>query len=264
LLLAADPAVQPPSLPPFASFPEPVEPGGGAQPEWHATVGAGLIYVDGNAFGLTGNLAAAGERKSEDWVLAGRLSGAYGVTRASGEEERKTSAYAAALQLRVDRRLTPRVSIYLLSGVETDHVQSLEWRPWGELGAGYIWIDSKEGEERTFLRTDLGFRVSQDFRFQYYPTRAQLPDPELLLAPKLGLLFQRHLASDLLISQEVAFLPGVRGPFRYLFSSATKVSVGLVAALRFGLSLTVTLDGRPAPGKRPFDSGLAVTLDYVL
>jgi len=120
LLLAAEPIpapAQPPPAPPAA----PLAP-------WKATIGAGLIYVDGNAFGLTGTVAAAAERKSERWILGGRASAAYGVARSPGETDQKTSAYAASLQLRVDRRFTPRLSGYALSGVETDHVQSLETR----------------------------------------------------------------------------------------------------------------------------------------
>ena len=240
------------------------QPSGTGKPaEWKGTVGAGLIYVDGNAFGLSGSLAAAAERKSEDWIVSGRASATYGEARASGETDRKISAYAAGLLLRLDRRFTPRLSTYLLGTVETDHVKSVEWRPGGEAGVGYVWIDSKSGDQATLLRTDLGFRVSQEYRFQYYPTAMRLEQPDLFLAPRVGVAFRHQFSKDTVFTEDVEFLPNVNGPARYLANSISKLGAKVGASLQFGLALTVNYDSAPAAGKKQADTVLAVTLDYV-
>ncbi len=238
-------------------------PSAGKPAEWKGTVGAGLIYVDGNAFGLTGNLAAAAERKSEDWILSGRASATYGEARASGETDRKVSAYAAGLLLRVDRRFTPRLAAYVLGTVETDHVKSIEWRPGGEAGVAYAWIDSKDGDQAVLLRTDLGFRVSQEYRFQYYPTPLRPEQPDLFLAPRLGVAFRYQFAKDTLFTEDLEFLPNVNGPARYLANSISKLGAKLTAALQVGLSFTVSYDSAPAAGKKRTDTVLAMTLDYL-
>jgi hypothetical protein len=232
-------------------------------PEWKGTVGAGLIYVDGNAYGLTGSLAAAGERKSVDWIYSGRASATYGVARAAGETVEKMSAYAAGLLLRLDRRWSPALSTYALGSAETDHVKSLEWRPSGEAGLGYAWIDSKSGDEAVFLRTDLGLHVAKDFRFQYDPTPLDLPDADLFVAPRLAVAFRYELSKTSVFSEDAEILPNLNGPSRVLANSITKVGAKLSAALQLGAAFTATYDSAPAGGKKDTDTVLAVTLDYV-
>jgi putative salt-induced outer membrane protein YdiY len=232
-------------------------------PEWKGTVGAGLIYVDGNAYGLTGSLAAAGERKSVDWIDSGRATATYGVARAAGEIGEKTSAYAAGLLLRLDRRWSPALSTYALASAETDHVKGLEWRPGGEVGLGYAWIDSRSGDEAVFLRTDLGLHLAKDFRFQYDPTPLDLPDADLFVAPRLAVAFRCQLSKTSVFSEDAEVLPNLNGPSRVLVNSTAKVGARLSAAMQLGVAFTATYDSAPARGKKATDTVLAVTLDYV-
>ena len=86
-------------------------------------------------------------------------------------------ALAASLQARIDRKFSELISVYVLGGVETDHVQSLRAREYGEGGVSATWVDVKEADySKIFFRTDLGFRYQNDSRHQYYPTEMDLPN----------------------------------------------------------------------------------------
>jgi hypothetical protein len=223
------------------------------------------VAVTGNARSLTANLTAVAEYKATDWILGGRASATYGESRAAGTGRMETSAEDAALFLRVDRRLTPRLSAYGLVGFEADHPKSIEIRYSQELGVAYAWIDRALGERKLLLRTDLGFRVAEEYRYQYFPVRSRLPGdyPEILYAPRLGAALRYEIDKRVLFSQDVEVLPNL-AESRWLANGTTKLTTRLLGSLGFGVAWIVNYDSEPPEPKIPWDTRVVLTLEYLL
>ena len=48
-------------------------------------------------------------------------------------------------------------TVYVLAGADSDHIDSLELREYGEPGAALFWLDRRQGDvEKLLLRTDFG------------------------------------------------------------------------------------------------------------
>jgi hypothetical protein len=231
---------------------------------WDVTVGMGLIFITGNASTITFNGLATAERKTEDWIYAVKASGVYGQSRppelTDVQQASQVVALNAALQLRGDRRFTEKVSGYLLGGAETDHVRSVEARGIGEAGIGIIWFDEKRSNGGdSYLRTDLAFRYAHETRFQYYPTRMDLPDVSLG-GPRFGAAFRYSLNKDVAFVEEVSVLPSLIEGSRLLITNQTQLNVKLTKALAINTTFLLQYDSQPAEGKVPTDSSLAVSL----
>ncbi len=235
--------------------------------KWNGTVGVGLISLTGNSKSITVTSNASASRKTDGWIFGLKVFGTYGESQKAGAST-EVLAQAAGGQLRVDRLFHQRYSGYVLGGLETDHVKSLQMREYGELGATIIWVDAAgESGWKAYLRTDLGFRVTQDRRYQFYATatvpRGNLPD-ETLTSPRAGLAFRYNLTKDVLFSEDAEIMPNVVGASRVLVNSVTKIAARLSTSLSFGTSFTVAHDSSPAGGKLPTDTTLALTLEALL
>src|SRR5438874_7416939 len=95
---------------------------------WTGSVALGLISLTGNSQTVTFSTTGSFERKSPEWIWGLKAMAAYGQSTAPGATSQVT-AMAAALQARGDRRLSEVVSLYLLLGIDTDHLKSIEARP---------------------------------------------------------------------------------------------------------------------------------------
>ncbi len=228
---------------------------------WSAAVGLSLIAMTGNSESLTFSLTGTAERRTEHWVLSGKLAAAYGQSRVVEATQPEIVAEAASAQLRVDRKLTQTAAGYLLAQFDTDHVKSLEARYTGELGAALTWWERKEGAAVTsLLRTDLGMRFSQEARFQYFPTRAGLPGVTMI-APTVGLGFRYGLTAHLALVEEAQVSWNVWGASRLLASSLTRLTARLTDGLLLTVALQVAQDSFPAPGKKPTDAIFSAGVD---
>ncbi|MFL5353284.1 DUF481 domain-containing protein [Archangium sp.] len=233
---------------------------------WDVTVGMGLIFITGNASTVTFNGLATAERKTEHWIYSVKATGVYGESRppgVAGEVDQPVSsvtALGAAMQLRGDRRFTDKVSGYLLGSGDTDHVKSIEFRGAGEAGIGVIWWDEKrkDGGE-AFLRTDVAFRYARELRFQYYPTRTDVPDVSLG-GPRFGVAFRYGLNKDVAFLEEFSVLPSLIEGSRLLANSQTQLNVKLTQTLAVSTTFLLQYDSEPAPGKVPTDTSLAVSV----
>lgn len=231
--------------------------------EWRGALGAGLIWLTGNSRSVTSTLEASAERKGHGWIFGGKVSGKYGTSHPAGSEAEQVVAQAAAAQLRVDRRLGTRHSAYVLGTVETDHVNSVELRNAGELGATAVWIDRGTKEDwNLYLRNDAGFRVTRERRFQYHPLERDLPD-ETLFSPRLGLAFRYQPWNGLTFTQDAELLSALEES-RVRVNGVTKLSSRIVASLSLAITYSVAYDSAPAPGKVETDTTLAVTLEVKL
>ncbi|QRK14078.1 DUF481 domain-containing protein [Archangium violaceum] len=230
---------------------------------WDVTVGLGLIFITGNASTVTFNGLVTAESKTENWIYSVKATGVYGESRppelAGAPEASQVVALNAALQLRGDRRFNEKLSGYLLAGAETDHVKSVEARGIGEAGIGLIWWDlkRKDGGD-SFLRTDLAFRYARETRFQYYPTRVDLPDVSLG-GPRFGATFRYAINRDVALLEELSVLPSLIEGSRLLVGNQTQLSVKLTQALAVTTTFLLQYDSAPAEGKVPTDTSLAVS-----
>jgi hypothetical protein len=229
-----------------------------------------LIALTGNSQTITFATNAAIERKSKDWIWGFKAAAAYGQNEAPGATSSTVTALNGTFQARGDRRFTDTTSLYLLAGVDTDHLASIEARPFGELGVALIWFDEKQGDlAKTSLRTDLGFRYGREYRFQYYPTVAgPSQDPALaevdIVAPRLGVAYRYAISKDVIFTEDVSAIGNVVNQARLLFTSTTKLASRLTTRVSLGVSFVVNDDTVPAPGKGPTDTALSVGLEVGL
>ncbi len=265
LALGAEQAQGCPPPPPCPACPACPAPAPTPPPKhWTGNLGLGLVSVTGNARSLTFNFNASLEHKTADWILSGKAVGTYGEARAGTGGPSQISAENASLFLRGDWRVTRPFSVYLLGGMETDHPKSVEVRHSQESGVGYAWIDETRGDEKLFLRTDAGMRLAEEYRFQYFPTPGAIyPRLYFLKAPRAAVAFHREVDKRILFSQDLEVIPNL-GESRVLANSVTKLTTKLLGPLGFGVSYTVNYDSAPPPPKIPWDTTLAVTLEYLL
>jgi len=237
---------------------------------WSGTLGLGLIALTGNSQTVTFSTNAAFERKSKEWILGIKASAAYGQNQAPGDASSQVTALGGTLQARGDRRFSDTTSLYLLAGIDTDHLQSIESRPFGEVGVALIWFDEKQGDlAKTSLRTDLGFRYGREYRFQYYPVHVgPSGDPALaevdIVAPRLGVAYRYAVNKDIIFTEEVSAIANVVDTARLLFSSTSKLASRLTQKVALGVSFVVNDDTVPAPGKVSTDTALSVGLEIGL
>ncbi|WP_279637426.1 DUF481 domain-containing protein, partial [Corallococcus interemptor] len=239
---------------------------------WDVSVGLSLISITGNASTLTVSGLGSALRKTEKWIYSIKAYGAYGRSRppeVEGEVESLSQVVAlnAGFELRGDRRFTEQLSGYLLAGVDTDHIKSVESRPYGEAGASILWFDTKKDEKLgtrdSVLRTDFAFRYARETRFQYYPDRVDLPDVDLG-GPRFGALFRYGISKDITFQEEAEILVSVISDSRILFSSQTQVMASLTDALALGVGFQVKADSAPPPGKVSTDTALSFNLTVAL
>ncbi|WP_233588186.1 DUF481 domain-containing protein, partial [Corallococcus sp. CA049B] len=262
-----------PIAPPPAPAPEAAAAPAPAKPStWDVSVGLSLISLTGNASTLTVSGLASALRKTENWIYSVKAYGAYGRSRppeVEGEVESLSQVVAlnAGVELRGDRRFTQEISGYLLAGADTDHIKSIEARPYGEAGAGILWFDTKKdtktGTNEAILRTDFAFRYARELRFQYYPTRVDLGDVDLG-GPRFGAMFRYGLSKDITFQEDAEILVSVISDSRILFSSQTQVMANLTDALALGVGFLVKSDSAPPPGKVSTDTALSFNLTVAL
>jgi hypothetical protein len=236
-------------------------------PAWTGTVGLSLISLTGNSQTLTFATNAALERKSTDWIWGAKAFAAYGRSTVAGATSSLTALNAGG-QARGDRRFNEQLSLYLMAGIDTDHLKSIEYRPFGEIGASMIWFDNKEGDfSKSSFKTDLGFRYGREYRFDYYPAAGtpRLPPSEVdVVAPRLGAAFRYAFNKDVIFTEDVSALFNVAGAARLLFSSTSKLSAHLTEKMTLGVGFVLQDDTVPAPGKVSTDTALTVGLDIAI
>lgn len=246
-----------------AKPPEPPKPA-----VWTGIVGVGLIALTGNSQAVTFKGTAAFERKTPEWIYGIKASGAYGqahVTDASGVESDQVNALAAAIQARGDRRFNPTLSVFLLAGEETDHLKSIEHRPYGEIGVSLQWWDERQGDfQKSAFRTDLGFRYGHEYRFGYYaPTLGPIEGVDIV-APHLGALFRYGINKDVIFTQDADLLGNLVGEARLLLTTNTKLAARLTEAVSLGITFSVAYDSVPAAGRKTTDTALSVGIEVGL
>jgi putative salt-induced outer membrane protein YdiY len=235
---------------------------------WAGSVGLSLISLTGNTDAITLATHAAADRKWTNWTLGLRLNGAYGQTQGAEGVAPTVVALRASGSVRGDRAFGKIVSLFALTGVDTDHVKSIEYRWVGEVGTGLTFVNKKVGEkdkelEVMFLRLDLAGRFAHESRYQYYPDPLVLGTVQLV-APRLGIVFRYAVNKGIRFSEEAEVMPNLFGATagkRVLVNSTTKLAAQMTESVSMNASFLVTSDSVPAAGKKPVDTALTVGLE---
>ncbi|QAT83330.1 hypothetical protein EJ065_1732 [Corallococcus coralloides] len=230
---------------------------------WTGTAGLGASFFTGNVrtFTITGDAMA--EYESPVWALTLEADGAYGNAATEDEEEREVTALTLGGWARGDYRFTRLLSAYTFLGVETDHPASLELRTEVELGAGFTLLERKKNEKELFLRTYLGAGYAKDRRFQYTPTRENLPDVTQW-SPAVGLAFRYDINAYVYLREDAVLLPDIFGDTRILLDSTSKLSVDLTDRFALTTYFELQYDSAPAEGKVRTDTSLSVGAELEL
>lgn len=227
-------------------------------PPWSFQLGATVVSVTGNANAVTTRVSGLATGSWEKWAVEAKAGLAYGQTRPQDETlEPEVTALNGEGRLRGDRKLGKGVSAYLLGGLGFDHVASIELQVFGEPGLSMTWWETTEGDfVKSKLRTDLGFRATQENRFQYYPAEMNLDDVTIF-APRIASDLRYALSKQAVFTWAVEVLPDVVNTKNVRANSTATISAQLVDGLAMQLSFTVRHVGDPAEGKVPTDTELA-------
>jgi|GEM_PF-524389 len=244
----------------------PPKPAAPAPVVWTGSVALGLIALTGNSQTITFSTNAALQRKSEEWIWGLLASAAYGQNTATGATAATVTALAASVQARGDRRFTDVLSLYLLGGVDTDHLKSIEDRPYGELGVSILWFDEKiEKLEKSSFKTDLGFRYGHEYRFLYYGAGAPATQPGVnIVAPRIGASYRYAVNKDIIFTEDASALGNLVDQTRLIATSVSKLSSRLTERVALGVSFALQYDSAPPPMKVNTDTALTVGLEIGL
>lgn len=250
VLLAQAPVIATPGAPPAV-----------AEDSLTGNLSFGAIVLTGNSQTATFSFGSEAVRKTPDWIYGFKATAAYGRATDPGTGLASTSAMNGALTIRGDRRFGPVVSVYLEAAVDADHLKSIEARPAGEGGLSLQIVDRKEGDFQTAAaRVDLGFRGGREYRFQYYPTPAELPD-ETIAAPKVGFAGRYALTRDTVVEDELVALVNLPDGPRLILGNVAKLSTRLYRRLSFTVSYGIAEDSSPPPEKKQLDTTLTVSFE---
>lgn len=85
----------------------------------------------------------------------------------------------------------------------------------------------------------------------------------LRLQPRVGAAFRWEMNKSVLFTEDAEALPNL-GSSRVLVNSVSKLSAKVLGPMAVGVGFTVNYDSEPAAQKIPWDTTLAITLDYLL
>jgi hypothetical protein len=231
---------------------------------WDGTISLDIISLTGNATSLTGSASAAVEHKSDNWIFGIKADGKYGQSRPTQDAALQVLAEQASVQLRLDRRFSPRYAGYVQGGADMDHVKSIRSRGFGEVGVSISWVDDKEGAlQKMLVRTDLALRGQREDRFQFFPEFKEVPGVTLI-APRFGVAFRYALTKEIIFMQDFEIITNVYGDSRVLVNSASKFASRLSASLAVTAGFELHYDSNPAPTRVNSDSALTLGLQLAL
>ncbi|RMG17264.1 MAG: DUF481 domain-containing protein [Deltaproteobacteria bacterium] len=226
---------------------------------WSYQLGLSFISVTGNANAVTGKVSGLASGSWAKWRVKFEGGGAYGQA-TNGLSE--VTALNGNLSARGDRRLGPKFTVYLTGGLATDHVASIELQYFGEPGLSLLWWEEKEAKfVRSSLQTDLGFRLTRESRFQYFPVPRDLDDKDIY-APRLALSFRYALTRRAVFTEEAEILPDIVDTKNVRATSTSTLTAQIVEGVGITVSFKVRHIGAPAEGKVPTDTELAAGVSW--
>ncbi|MCK6528942.1 DUF481 domain-containing protein [Myxococcota bacterium] len=233
----------------------------------HGKVGAdlGVLVTAGNAFtasvasGFHLEVRRQKNRFRTDFVGNFALGDANGDGKLVWDDD--LSAFHLQADLRYDRFVTERTSLYLLGGAFHDPFQHLVLRPHAQVGVSRSFVVTT----RHLLVGELGADYAVEM-YGYYKAGEVLPavDPLHIVAARLYAKYQYSIATNLTFSQELEGLPGVTNDaarrFAARLNSVSALNVQLAAGIGIKLGLGVGVNFTPPPETKRVDIAGTVNL----
>ena len=218
-----------------------------APPSVQFTGDLGFVNTAGNSEVTTLNL---GERLTytgaAGWVLGEFFNVIYGET--DGEES--TSLWKAGV--RVDREITPRLSLFGLGGWERNKFAGISRRFEEALGLAYKVLTG----EKSFLDFEAGVSLNQQ-----RSTLAGVAENNFVAGRAAG-LYRYTFSESAFLTQLVEFLPNLEESDDYRLNTETALVAALSKQIALKLGYVVRYDNLPEPGfketDRLFTSGIQV------
>ena len=177
----------------------------------------------------------------------------------SEEERRKTrvrTAQRAEGDLRYDRFLTDRNSLYVLGGAFTDPYAGYDSRFNGQMGYSHLLLYEAAAEDPV---TSLSAEVGVDAAREDY-TDGVVPNRGMKYNARGGLGFVRVLTKTLAFGQDLEVFVNVQDPKDTRLISDTAITNELTQTMSVKLSYTMTYDTDPVDGYVPADHQGLVSL----
>jgi putative salt-induced outer membrane protein YdiY len=242
--------------------PEPSE--GPPLPEWSYQLSLGGLANTGNSSTFAYKLSAGIDGNWHNWGTEFRLSHAYGATDPIGIPPDEVTTSNGHISARGSHNYTAYVGNYVLGGVTYDHVASIRYQAYGELGLTIDWWEVEtHGYVKSRLRTSVGARAMRESRRQYYPTPQELPS-RLIYGPPITVNYRYAINKGLYITEDADFLYNIAEPNDMRGNSATALVVKLNEMIALQVGFKIRYIGQPAPDKKKVDTETSTNLTFSL
>jgi putative salt-induced outer membrane protein len=211
---------------------------------WKNVADFGLVNAAGNTDVTTLNAADTLTYTAAPWRAGGLFSVIY------GETDGETTASSWRLGGRVERDLTPRLSLYGLVGWDKDRFAGIDRRFEESAGLAFRVVD--QNPNHVVLDAGVGF----------YQQRNTLDVSDEFVAARLAALYQYDLAEKAYFRQTVEVLPSFETSEDVRVNSDTSLVVPVWKAFAVKVSYVVRYDRLPEPGFETTDRTFTTGVQY--
>lgn len=233
--------------------------------ELEGTAGISFISSTGNANAVSAKANTELQTQYNGWTGSLQANIAYGQTRVDATTSEVT-AQRGKLELSTQRRFGRHLYVYGGFGGNLDRVASINYQLFGEPGVGIVWFENRQARatgEKTYvasrLETQVGFRYTHENRFQFFPTRQELPNEEIYAISISG-SFVYALSRGTAFKQSVSIKPDVVSRENLRVNSSSILTARLVEPVALQVQFDLRYIGEPAAGKAPLDTMLSAGL----
>jgi len=217
--------------------------------EWKANAGFSGIFNSGNAVNQTigGNALVSVKRDMNQISWSG--NGAYGRARDNATGVTATNTENWQTQLRYDRFLSDRLSLYTLGHMRHDAPAGFDLNYGGAAGYAHFLYKS----DMTNFKYELGFDVTR----QRFVTSVK----ENAYSARLFLQFTHKFKEGVFLGQDMENLFNVKESDDYRINSLTSLNFSLTQKVAFQAGYAIRFDNQPVAGFKKVDTTTQVGLN---
>lgn len=210
--------------------------------EWKANAGMSGILNSGNAVNQTigGNALVSVKRGMNQVSWNG--SGAYGRAKDNATGVTSTNTENWQTQLRYDRFLSNRVSLFTLAHMRHDAPAGFDLNYGGAAGVAHILVKT----DPTMFKYELGFDVTR----QKFVTLVK----ETAYSARLFLQFTHKFTETAFLGQDMENLFNVQDSQDYRINSLTSLNFKLTQKVAFQAGYAIRFDNQPVAGFKKVDT----------
>jgi putative salt-induced outer membrane protein YdiY len=217
--------------------------------EWKANGGVSGIFNSGNAESQTFGGNALISVKMDQDQIAWTGSGAYGRAKDAATGIASTNTENWQTQLRYDRFLTEKFSLYTLGHMRHDAPAGFDLNYGGSLGYAHFFYKS----EMTTFKYELGFDVTQ----QRFTTLIE----ETAYSVRAFLQFTHKFSQSVFLGEDLENLFNIEDASDYRLNSMTSLNFSLTQKVAFQAGYAIRFDNQPVAGFRSLDTMTQVGLN---